>query len=209
MAEKLNNYFENAVKSLDISEDRVLLTPAIGIYDPIDITIKNYEKHPSILAIKGKVVLPQQKFTFIQTELADMEKEVKSLNGKKATTFKNIPAKQLKYTFHLCGLTLNSIWCDAVIHCTFPNKLKLADSTPTFKTDNKTCANNYRPLSILPVVSKIFERIMQRQINSYVEKYLSPFLCGYRKGYSTRIALTAMVEKWVFWCCFDGPLQGF
>ena len=55
---------------------------------------------------------------------------------------------------------------------------------------------NYRPVSILPVVSKIFERIMQKQINSYVEKYLSPYLCGYRKGYNTQYALALMIEKW-------------
>ena len=82
------------------------------------------------------------------------------------------------------------------MHCTFPNKLKIADITPIFKTGDNTCAKNYRPISVLPVVSKIFERIMQRQINSYVEKFLSPFLCGYRKGYSTQIALTVVIEKW-------------
>ena len=132
----------------------------------------------------------------MHTELADMEKEIKSLNGKKATSFNNIPTKLLKYTFDICGPTLNNIWCDAVMHCTFPNKLKIADITPIFKTGDNTRANNYTPISILPVVSKIFERIMQRQINSYVEKFLSPFLCGYRKGYSTQIALTVMIEKW-------------
>ena len=37
---------------------------------------------------------------------------------------------------------------------------------------------------------------MQNQIKTYVENYLSPFLCGYRKGYNTQYALTAMIEKW-------------
>ena len=59
-----------------------------------------------------------------------------------------------------------------------------------------TLKENYRPVSILPVVSKIFERIIQNQIKTYVEKHLSPFLCGYRKGYNTQYALTAMIEKW-------------
>ena len=45
-------------------------------------------------------------------------------------------------------------------------------------------------------MSKIFERIIQNQIKTYVEKHLSPFLCGYRKGYNTQYALTAMIEKW-------------
>ena len=159
VAEKLGNYFEKAVKSLDINEDTVLLTSTIGIYDTIDIIIKKYEKHPSILAIKGKIVLPQQKFTFMHTELADMEKEVKSLNGKKATTFNSIVTKLLKYTFDICGPTLYNIWCDAVMHCTFPNKLKIADITPIFKTGDNICANNYRPISVLPVVSKYLKEL--------------------------------------------------
>ena len=48
----------------------------------------------------------------------------------------------------------------------------------------------------MPVVSKIFERIMEKQIKSFVEKHLSPFLCGFRKGYNTQYALTVMIEKW-------------
>ena len=51
-------------------------------------------------------------------------------------------------------------------------------------------------MSLLPVVSKIFEKIMQRQISAYLEEYLSPFLCGYRKGFSAQHALLAMLEKW-------------
>ena len=60
VAEKLGKYFENAVKSLDIMENNVILTPVNGIDDPIDIIIKRYEKHPSILAIKEKVTPPRK-----------------------------------------------------------------------------------------------------------------------------------------------------
>ena len=55
---------------------------------------------------------------------------------------------------------------------------------------------NYRPVSVLPVVSKIYERIMQKQILEYIDKHLSPHLCGYRKGWSTQTALISMLEKW-------------
>ena len=54
----------------------------------------------------------------------------------------------------------------------------------------------YRPVSVLPIVSKIFERIMQKQTNDFVEKFLSPYLCGYRKGYNCQCALLTMIEKW-------------
>ena len=55
---------------------------------------------------------------------------------------------------------------------------------------------NYRPVNVLPVVSKIYEKIMQKQILEYIEKHLSPHLFGYRKGYSTQTALTSIPEKW-------------
>ena len=65
-----------------------------------------------------------------------------------------------------------------------------------FKKEDASLLKNYRPVSVLPVVSKIYERIMQKQILEYIDKHLSPHLCGYRKGYSTQTALISMLEKW-------------
>ena len=78
----------------------------------------------------------------------------------------------------------------------FPSELKLADVSPIFKKLEAIHKENYRPVSVLPVVSKIFERIMDKQTNAYMEKYLSPYLCGYRKGYSCQHALMVMIENW-------------
>ena len=66
--------------------------------------------------------------------------------------------------------------------------MKLAD------IDDVTIKSNYCPISGLPAGSKIFERIIQRQIAIYMET-LSPYLCGYRKGYSVQHALIALLEK--------------
>ena len=78
----------------------------------------------------------------------------------------------------------------------FPSKLKYADLTPIFKRLDCVLKEIYRSVSILPVVSKIFERIMQKQMKEYIEKNSSPFFCGFRKGYNTQYALTSMIEKW-------------
>ena len=67
--------------------------------------------------------------------------------------------------------------------------------TPVFKKEDASLLKNYRPVSVLPVVSNIYERIMQKEILEYIDKHLSPHLCGYRKGYSTQTALTSMLEK--------------
>ena len=53
---------------------------------------------------------------------------------------------------------------------------------------------NYRQITVLPSVSKVFERLMYEQMYSFVERFLSPHLCGFRRGYSTQHALQKLVE---------------
>ena len=74
--------------------------------------------------------------------------------------------------------------------------MKLADITPVYKKNDPLDKTNYRSISILPVVSKIFERIMQKQINDFIIGFLSAFLCGYKKGFNTQHALLTLVENW-------------
>ena len=125
-----------------------------------------------------------------------MENEIKALNPKKATTYNNNPAIILKSTSDICSPMLSKIWSEAVFNCNFPNHLKLADITSTFKAVDPTCKENYRPISVLTVVPKLFERIMQNKLFPLLEDFLSPFLCGYRKGYSTQYTLLGFIEKW-------------
>ena len=73
--------------------------------------------------------------------------------------------------------------------------MKEADITPAHKKDEKCDKKNYRPVSILPSVSKVFEKVMYKDIEVYMKKYISPYLCGFRKGYSAEHCLIAMLEK--------------
>ena len=67
--------------------------------------------------------------------------------------------------------------------------------TPVFKKDDKSDKRNYRPISILPNLSKVYERIMQNQIFTYLNKIFSKEQCGFRKGFSAQHCLIAMIEK--------------
>ena len=58
-----------------------------------------------------------------------------------------------------------------------------------------TNKKKYRPISILAVLSKDFERVLENQITTFVYEILFPFMCGYRKRYSTQYALIAVIEK--------------
>ena len=74
--------------------------------------------------------------------------------------------------------------------------LKLDDVTPVYKNGDATDKKNYRPVSVLPTVSKVFERILLRQISNYIDNLLRPYLCGYRKGFNPQHALLTLLEKW-------------
>ena len=65
---------------------------------------------------------------------------------------------------------------------------------PVHIKDDYTDKNNYRPVSLLPVVSKVFERLMHNDISLFMDKYLSNRLCGFRKGYNTQLSLIVMLE---------------
>ena len=75
-----------------------------------------------------------------------------------------------------------------MINGTIPNEWKLAKAIPFFKYGDRTDSNNYRPISILPILSKILERVVHSQLLDHVEKYhlLTNCQYGYRKNRSKR-----------------------
>ena len=74
--------------------------------------------------------------------------------------------------------------------------MKNAIITPVRKKGPKTSKDNYRPVSILSNISKIYERLMFKQISAYSEPILSKFQCGFRKEFSAQLSPLAELEKW-------------
>ena len=88
------------------------------------------------------------------------------------------------------------IYNESISNLDYPTLLKMADITPIHKKDETTKKDNYRPVSILPVISKIFEHIIFDQISSYIDSLLSPFLSGFCQGFGTQHCLIVMLERW-------------
>ena len=74
----------------------------------------------------------------------------------------------------------------SLIQGTIPDDLKNTMVVPLFKTNERTEVGNYRPVSILTIISKIFERVVYDQVESYLyqKKLLYQFLSGFRSRYS-------------------------
>ena len=78
------------------------------------------------------------------------------------------------------------------------------DSKPFWKSCNPSLSKkhsfgdkaNYRPVSVLPFISKVLEKIIYDLLYEYLETFLSELLCGFRKAHSTQHALFRLIQKW-------------
>ena len=157
--------------------------------------LKYYENHPSVLKIMEFVKFGN-KFSFRSTTPYETESGTTSLGPSKTFPLNDIPVKVLKECKDLISPFLSDIYNKSITLSNFPNSLKLAEVTPAYKKDGTIYKKNYRPTSILPSLSKIFERHLYSQIYRYVEPFLSPHLCGFRKGFNTQDCLIVLIEKW-------------
>ena len=80
----------------------------------------------------------------------------------------------------------------------YPDQWKIANVTALFKGGYILDVNNYRPISVLSVMSKILERHVYNSLYSYLTKYyfLTPYQSGFRSGYSCESCLLNMTNNW-------------
>ena len=78
----------------------------------------------------------------------------------------------------------------------FPPCLKTADITSIYKKGKRDLRYNYRTVSILPVLSKLHEKSIFKQISEFFENIFPKNQCGFRKGHSTQQCLLVMLQKW-------------
>ena len=125
-----------------------------------------------------------------------MKDEIHQLDSRKASLENNIPISILKTASDISSVFLSDIFNESKKQLDFPLSLKLANVIPIHKAKEKTLSKNYRPISLLLVISKVFKKTMYKQIINYVEKFLSPYIFGYRKVHNAEQCLLKMLEIW-------------
>ena len=73
--------------------------------------------------------------------------------------------------------------------------MKIAKVIPLFKSGDDKLFSNYRPVSILPIFSKLIERIMYNRLVTFMENMLNDNQFGFRKDHSTVMALMCLIDK--------------
>ena len=89
------------------------------------------------------------------------------LSKSKATGLENISAKLIRECADLISIPLCNIFNDSLSSALFPDDWKCARVTPLFKQGERTDVNNYRPISVISIIAKVFERIVYDQLYSF------------------------------------------
>ena len=108
VAQHFNDFFKNSVNTLDITENRFLITETSKDLNGVSEAIAKFENHPSIVCIKENVKI-DNRFSFSEVNLDDIQEEIKLLSNKKAGTSLNIPTKQLKRSVDIISEPLMEI----------------------------------------------------------------------------------------------------
>ena len=127
------------------------------------------------------------------TEIIDI---IDLLDDTKSSGPINIPIKILKIAKHHIAVPLSDICNASFIEGKFPEKNKIAKVIPIHKKGCTNDVNNYRPISLLPIFSKIMEKLMAKRLNVFLQE--NSILCnnqfGFRPGFSTEHSLMAIIE---------------
>ena len=107
-----------------------------------------------------------------------------------------ISAKFLKLSADIIAGPLANIFNKGILQGTFPSSMKLAVVSPVYKKKDPFNKENYRPISVLTALSKVFEKAIELQLSPFLNINFSNFLCAYRKHFSSQHALIRLIEEW-------------
>ena len=136
-------------------------------------------------------------FTLFETDISEVITVTKNLKSKTSYGYDNIPSDTVKLSITYTAPHLARIINKSFAEGTVPNQLKVAKVCPIYKNGDATKVSNYRPISVLPSISKVFEKLVYNRLINYLTKFsiLSNQQYGFRSNLSTSLAILEMVEK--------------
>ena len=173
VANKFNNYYLNVADKLCEKIPKR------------DNKFQDYLKNPN-----------KNKLTLKETTPDEIYDIINDLDGKKSSDIYNISPDLVKLNAQAISQVLTIIFNISIKEGCFPSAMKVAKIIPVHKGDSVLSVGNYRPISLLPIFSKIFERLIYNRLTTFIteNKILSELQFGFQKNKSTEQAVTSIVS---------------
>ena len=142
------------------------------------------------------VTVCSSSFVLKPATLPELSAAMRQMSNSRAVGLDGVPIYAVKQCFPVVGPELLHLINTSIVTGKFPSKWKTALVVPLHKSGDVTIANNFRPISLLSVISKITERVICNQLTAYLQKnsIMSDSQYAYRCGHSVEDALVDAVE---------------
>ena len=174
VAEIFNAYFSSIASEIGFNDEHA--TP--------DEAISAYYNHSSIVKIRDAYGDNMQSFNFQTVNHNCVARKLQMINIRKATGYDDIPAKLLRLAQNERTHPIANLINNTMAMNTFPDQLKCAELSPLFKKEDNLNKTNFRPVSILTGISKLYESVVNDQLLEYFSRLFNDLIGAYRKGYS-------------------------
>ena len=136
-------------------------------------------------------------FTFKNIDDIIVKKTINNLPTKNSCGYDDISSKLLKVIAPVIIKPLTLLINLVLNTGLFPDKLKIAKVIPIYKKGDPQLFENYRPISLLPTISKVLEKIIHKQLSSYFDEYgiFFPNQYGFRPKHSTEYAALELIDR--------------
>jgi len=180
-----NTFFQNIGYDIGTPEDN---------NKPLGDIINSYKHHDSIEQIKKHINSDGRRFILRFITEREVRKIIKSLASNKASGYDDIPVKFIKNIARSIAHPMTQLINRSIQECVFPSRLKKANITPVYKKKDKLNKDNFRSVNILPILSKVIERVMYKQMYDYMTSLFHCYLSGFREGHGCQDLLLKMTE---------------
>ena len=186
VAEIFNVYFSSIASKIGFQDQHSTTEEAILAHDD----------HPSVIKIRDAYGENAHSFDFEMVSHDYISKKLRMINIRKATGYDNIPAKLLRLAQNELTYPITNLINNSISMSTFPDQLKCAELSPLYKKEDNLNEKNFRPVSILTGISKLYESVVNDQLLEFFSRLFNDLIGAFRKGYSCQSLLVKCIDNW-------------
>ena len=168
----------------------------IGGRDVNSLTEEDLSNHQSVTNILNANKNMHDSFRFNPLRSNQVQSALEKLNVRKASGYDSITPNMLKLTSSSIADSLTKLYNESIQEGEWPEAWKRGEWNPVFKKDDRLDEKNYRPITLLCTVDKVYEQLLSEQVNKHFDTILNPCLSAYRKNYSCETTLLRLTEEW-------------